>query len=64
MDKDTSISDGFKNIILFVYDVALFVETEDINAWIIDSSASLHMDCNKDWSLSNIMRKLMEHLFN
>ena len=49
MDKDTLINDGFKNIKLFVSDVALSVETDDVNAWFIDFGASLHMSCNKDW---------------
>ena len=49
MDKDTSISDGFKNIKLFVSDAALSVENDDKNAWFIDSGASLHMSCNKEW---------------
>ena len=47
--KDTSISDRFKNIKLFVSDVALFVKNDDVNAWFIEFGASLHMSCNKDW---------------
>lgn len=49
MDKDTSINDGFKNLILFVSDIALSVEINYVNAWFIDSGSSLHMSCNKDW---------------
>lgn len=49
VDKDSSINDGFKNLKLFVPDVALPGETNDVNAWFIDSVASLHMSCNKDW---------------
>ena len=49
MDKDTSINDGFKNLKLFVSDAALSAETDDVNAWFIDSGASLPMSCNKDW---------------
>ena len=49
MDKDTSINDGFKNIKLFVSNVALSNETNDMNGWFIDFGASLHMSCNKDW---------------
>ena len=39
VDKDTSINDGFKNLKLFVFDVALSVEIDDVNAWFIDSGA-------------------------
>ena len=49
VDKHTSINDGFKNIKLFVYDDALSTETNDVNAWFIDSSASLHMSCKTVW---------------
>ena len=49
MDKDTSICDGFKNLKLFVSDVALYVENDDVNTWFIDSGASLHTSCNKEW---------------
>ena len=49
MDKDTSIGDGLENPRWFVYDVALSAKTGHVNAWFIDSSASLHMACNKDW---------------
>eukprot|EP00253_Pinus_taeda_P029672 PITA_29672 len=49
MDKDTSINDGFKNLKLFVFYAAFSVEIDDVNTWFIDSSASLHMSCNKDW---------------
>ena len=27
----------------------LLVETEDDNAWFIDSGASIHMSCKSDW---------------
>lgn len=49
VDKDTSISDGFKDLKLFVSDAAFSMENDDKNAWFIDSSASLHMYCNKEW---------------
>ena len=49
VDKDTSINDGFKNLKLFVSNAALSVENDDKNAWFIDSGASLHMSCNKEW---------------
>ena len=48
-DKDTLINDEFKNLILFVSNAALSAETDYVNAWFIDSSASFHMYCNKDW---------------
>jgi hypothetical protein len=47
--KDTSVNDGFKNLKLFISEVALSVETDDENAWFIDSGASTHMSCNKEW---------------
>ena len=49
VDRDTSMSDGFKNLKLFISGVALSVENDDNNASFIDSGASLHMSCNKDW---------------
>ena len=49
MDKDTSVNDGFKNLKLFISESALYAETDDENAWFIDSSASPHMTCNKEW---------------
>lgn len=49
MDKDTSINDGFKNFKLFVFDATLSTEPDDVNALFIDSSASFHMSCHKDW---------------
>jgi len=49
VDKETSIGDGFENLRLFVFDVALSVKTDNVNSWFIDSNASLHMPCNKDW---------------
>lgn len=49
VDKDTSISDGFKNLKLFVFYATLSVGNDDKNAWFIDSGASLIMSCNKEW---------------
>ena len=43
------MSDGFKNLKLFIYEVALSIITGDENVWFIDSSASTHMSCNKEW---------------
>jgi hypothetical protein len=34
---------------LFVSNVALSAETDDIDAWFVDSRASIHMTCNKMW---------------
>ena len=34
---------------MLVSDVALSIETDDVNAWFIDSSESLHMSFNKFW---------------
>ena len=50
MRKDTSVNEGFKNLKLFIFEAALCVETDDENAWFIDSRASIHMTCNKEWS--------------
>ena len=46
---DTSINDGVKSLKLFVFEAALLVETNDENAWFIDSRGSTHMSCNKKW---------------
>ena len=46
---DTSINDGFKNMKLIIYEAALFAETDDEYAWFIDSGASAHMSCVKEW---------------
>ena len=46
---DTSINEGFMNLKLFISEAALFEETDDENAWFIDSSASAHMSCVKEW---------------
>ena len=47
--KDTPDVNGFKNLRLFISEHALSAETDDENAWFIDSGASAHMSCNKDW---------------
>ena len=47
--KDTFIRDGFKKLKLFIFEVALSVETNDENDWFIDFCASTHMSCNKQW---------------
>jgi hypothetical protein len=47
--RDNSINDGFRNLKLFISKVALSIETNDESAWLIDSRASTHMSCNKEW---------------
>ena len=50
MRTDTSINDDdSKNLKLFISEVALSAETDDENAWFIDSGASTHMSCVKEW---------------
>lgn len=49
VDKDTSISDGFKNLKLFLSDAVLSMENDAVNVSFIDSRESLHMSCNKEW---------------
>ena len=34
---------------MFLFDATLSAETDDENAWFIDSGASTHMTCNKEW---------------
>ena len=46
--KDTPDVNGFKNLRLFISEHALSVETDDEDAWFIDSGAYAHMSCNKD----------------
>ena len=43
MKADTSFSEGFKNLKLFISEAALSTETDDENAWFIDSGASSHV---------------------
>jgi len=38
-----------KNLKLFVSNAALSAEIDDVNAWYVDSGASIHMTCNRDW---------------
>jgi hypothetical protein len=44
-----TMNDEFKNLRLFISDVALSTEIDDSNAWYVDSGVSIHMSCNKDW---------------
>ena len=34
---------------MFISEHAFSAKADDENAWFIDSSASSHMSCNKDW---------------
>jgi hypothetical protein len=34
---------------LFVSNVALSTETDDVDVWFVDSGASIHMTCNNKW---------------
>jgi hypothetical protein len=38
-----------RDLRLFVSNVALSVETDDSDAWFVDSGALVHMTCNKNW---------------
>jgi hypothetical protein len=38
-----------RDLRLFVSNAALSAETDDIDAWFVDSEASVHMTCNKLW---------------
>jgi hypothetical protein len=46
VDRGETMHDDLR---LFLSDVALLAKTDDSNAWFVDSSASIHMSCNKDW---------------
>ena len=38
-----------RDLRLFVSNAALCAETDDSDAWFVDSGASVHMTCNKKW---------------
>jgi transposase InsO family protein len=40
---------GLSNLRLFISEHALSAETDDKNAWFIDSGASAHMSCRREW---------------
>lgn len=44
-----AISQNVSNLKLFVSNAALSTEIDDDNAWFIDSGASIHMSCKRDW---------------
>jgi hypothetical protein len=35
-----------------VSNAALSAETDDVDAWFVDSGASIHMTCNKNWYIN------------
>ena len=41
-----------KDLRLFVSNAALPTETDDVDAWFVDSGASIHMTCNKNWYIN------------
>ena len=47
--SNTDTSDDFKNLRLFISEDALSVETDNENAWFIDSGASTHMSGKREW---------------
>ena len=49
MTTETSTNESFQNLKLFISEAALSVETDDENAWFIDSGALAHMSCVKEW---------------
>jgi hypothetical protein len=38
-----------KDLKVFVSNVVLSAETDDVDAWFVDSDTSIHMTCNKNW---------------
>lgn len=42
-------SDNLHNLKLFISDVALSANVDDCNNWFIDSGASIHMSCHRNW---------------
>lgn len=36
MNNDTSINEGFRDLKLFISQVALFAKIDDVNAWYVD----------------------------
>ena len=47
--EEKIVKPDFQNLRLFISEATLSSETYDSNAWFIDSGASIHMSCNKDW---------------
>ena len=43
---------GSKDLKLFVSNVALSAETNNVDACFVDSGASIHMTCNKNWYIN------------
>jgi hypothetical protein len=48
-DIDEPSNFDSRDLRLFVSNAALSVETDDIDAWFVDSGASIHMTCNMKW---------------
>jgi hypothetical protein len=48
-DLDEPLNFDSRDLRLFVSNAALSVETDDFDAWFVDSGASIHMTCNKNW---------------
>ena len=48
-DIDEPPNFNSRDIRLFMSNVALSTETDDSDAWFVDSGASIHMTCNKNW---------------
>jgi hypothetical protein len=48
-DIDEPLNFDSRDIRLYLSNVALFAETDDYDAWFVDSGASVHMTCNKNW---------------
>jgi hypothetical protein len=41
-----------KDLRLFMSNDTLSAETNDVDAWFVDSGASIHMTCNNDWYIN------------
>jgi hypothetical protein len=48
-DIDEPLNFDSWDLRLFVSNAALSAETDDSDAWFVDSGASVHMTCNKNW---------------
>ena len=65
VDRDEATSHEFSNLKLFVSNVALLKKTDDDNAWFIDSGASIHMSCKRNWfdTYHGVNKLWWTHLF-
>jgi hypothetical protein len=48
-DIDEPLDFDSRDLTLFVSNATLFVETDDVDTWFVDSRALVHMSCNKTW---------------